>query len=283
MEKVDFNTIDNQAEAIELAIKTCLDCPGEEESESAYEYLSQIMLNDPDTLDDYLNSSDCNLDEVVNIDIVKEHILENSGSFSLQELAENGHQWAFDALADDGWMCGLDWEYYADFIVECYTNGVDTGNNFEVVVEALDHDEYTVNLFAENGLFNYLDRQLPTYSWIEECLRGNDDVAIIAERYLKSVVRHKEDFNWLKNQADSKIPQAQYLMGVLYLPNDLHIVKENSTLALRYLIAARDGGCVLADAKIKKLENEQKEGTERKTKAARRGTGYELNCRNSKG
>lgn len=66
--------------------------------------------------------------------------------------------------------------------------------------------------------------------------------------------------------ADAKIPQAQYLMGLLYLLNDLHIVDENPSLALRYLKAARDGGCSLAEAKIKKLENEQKEGTERKEK-----------------
>lgn len=238
MELNDYKTMEDQTEAIELAIKTCLDYSGEE-SKSAREYLSQIMLNDSYLLDDYLYSSDCNLEEVVNIDIVKKYILGNSCSFSLEEFAENGYQWAFDLLDEDGgWMSGFDWEYFADFIVKCYANGVDTGKYFEVVAEALDHDEYTVNLFAENGLYKYLDRQLPTYSWIEECLRGNDDVAIIAEKYLTSVFRHKNDLNWLKNQADAKIPQAQYLMGLLHLPNDLNIVKENPSLALRYLKAA---------------------------------------------
>ena len=55
MELNDYKTMEDQTEAIELAIKTCLDYSGEE-SKSAREYLSQIMLNDSYLLDDYLYS-----------------------------------------------------------------------------------------------------------------------------------------------------------------------------------------------------------------------------------
>lgn len=116
-------------------------------------------------------------------------------------------------------------------------------------------DEETIETLVSHKAFKYLEgREFCTYEWVKHSLDGEDKVAEIASEHLDSVIRYKEDLEWLKKEAATEVPQAQYLMALLYLPNDLDIVSENKTLAVRYLQAAKEGGCTLAEAELRKLE-----------------------------
>ena len=119
-------------------------------------------------------------------------------------------------------------------------------------------DDNLINHFAELGAYRYLDvPNLYTYDWVEKYLNGNNEVAEIASRFLTEIFRYKEDINWLKKQADAKIPQAQYLLGLLYL-GEGNIIEKNESLAMRYLKAAEEGGCKLLDDYFKEKEEERK-------------------------
>lgn len=115
-------------------------------------------------------------------------------------------------------------------------------------------DEETIKTLLSLKVYKYFEEQeLCTYNWVKNSLDGEDKVAEIASQHLYSVIRYKEDLKWLKEEAAAEVPQAQYLMALLYLPNGLDIVSENKTLAVRYLQAAKEGGCSLADAELQKL------------------------------
>jgi TPR repeat protein len=92
---------------------------------------------------------------------------------------------------------------------------------------------------------------------VEEHLEGNDEVAEIASKHLSEVFQYKEDYRWLKEQADAKIPQAQYLLGLLYL-GEGNIIEKNESLAMRYIKAAEEGGCKLLDDYFKEKEEKRK-------------------------
>lgn len=115
-------------------------------------------------------------------------------------------------------------------------------------------DEETIKTLLSLKVYKYFEEQeLCTYNWVKNSLDGEDKVAEIASKHLFSVIRYKEDLKWLKEEAAAEVPQAQYLMALLYLPNGLDIVNENKSLAVRYLQAAKEGGCALADAELQKL------------------------------
>lgn len=115
-------------------------------------------------------------------------------------------------------------------------------------------DEETIKTLLSLKVYKYLEEQeLCTYNWVKNSLDGEDKVAEIASKHLNSVISYKEDLKWLKEEAAAEVPQAQYLMALLYLPNDLNIVSANKSLAVRYLQAAKEGGCTLAEAELRKL------------------------------
>lgn len=175
--------------------------------------------------------------------------------YNFKELALKGCKWAFDREVD---YCYGSYQYLSaeniEFCLECEKVGVDTeiDSALNESIEAC--NEEVINILASLKAYKYLEEQdLCTYEWVKDSLSGEDKVAEIASQHLYSVIRYKEDLEWLKKEAATEVPQAQYLMALLYLPNDLDIVSENKTLAVRYLQAAKEGGCSLADAELQKL------------------------------
>ena len=203
----------------------------------------------------------------------------------LIELAKGGNQWAFDYLDTEGGLYMDDMCDYVDFLIECENNCVDIGDYYEFIYEGVEGgNENLINHLAELGAFEYLDvNNLATYDWIEKCLNGNNEVAKIASKHLSDVFQYKEDINWLKKQADAKIPQAQYLLGLLYL-GEGNIIDKNESLALRYLKAAEEGGCKILDDYFKEKEEERKcrEEEEKRRKAEQERTAEEERKRREK-
>lgn len=198
---------------------------------------------------------------------VRDYIYNNCDDEVLKENALNGNQWAFDVLCYNGLECCVDNEDYILFCIECKEKGIDIYDTLGGLDDSIEYDESIVELLASLQAYDFLEEhELATYSWIEDSLDGNDIVAEIAEEHLDKVFEYEEDFQWLKKKADAKVPQAQYLLGLLYLPNDLGIVNENKSLALRYLKAAKEGGCELAGKKIEALEAEEQKEKEEKQK-----------------
>lgn len=178
----------------------------------------------------------------------------------LKNMAREGNQWAFDYLGtEDDLFFMDDLNDYGDFLIECEINGVDIGYRDEFIYEGVEYgDKNIINRLAELGAFGYLDvNNLATYDWVEKHLEGNDEVAEIASKHLSEVFQYKEDICWLKEQADKKIPQAQYLLGLLYL-GEGSLIDKNESLAMRYLKAAEEGGCKLLDDYFKEKEEERK-------------------------
>lgn len=196
---------------------------------------------------------------------VRDYIYNNCDEEVLKDSALNGNQWAFDVLKYNGFSCCDDYEDFVTFCIECVENDVDIDDALDGLYESIENDESTVELLASLEAYNYLKvNDLATYSWIEDSLDGNDIVAEIASQHLDKVFEYKEDFQWLKKKADAKVPQAQYLLGLLYLSNGTNVVSENKSLALRYLKAAKEGGCDLANEKIETLEAEAQKEKEEK-------------------
>lgn len=178
----------------------------------------------------------------------------------LRDLAREGEQWAFDYLHAEHYDYIADDIYeYLDFLIECENEGVDIDEYDDFIFEGVEYgNENLINHLAELGEFGYLDvNNLATYDWVEKHLEGNDEVAEIASKHLSEVFLYKEDICWLKEQADKKIPQAQYLLGLLYL-GEGSLIDKNESLAMRYLKAAEEGGCKLLDDYFKEKEEERK-------------------------
>lgn len=176
----------------------------------------------------------------------------------LKDCALEGAQWAFDIFREDGFG-NFDDRDLIEFCSECEDAGVDIGESLDYYVDLLGENEDVVGMFASAKAYGYLCGQLATYSWIEYHLAGNDQVAEIAEEHLTDTIKYRDDFKWLKMKADAKVPQAQYLMGLLYLTGEHKIVGKNKSLALRYLRAAKEGGCELAEAKLDDMAMEDQE------------------------
>ena len=177
----------------------------------------------------------------------------------LRDLAREGEQWAFDYLHAEHYDYIADDIYeYLDFLIECENEGVDIDEYDDFIFEGVEYgNENLINHLAELGEFGYLDvDNLATYDWVEKYLEGNDEVAEIASKHLSEVFLYKEDICWLKEQADKKIPQAQYLLGLLYL-GEGSLIDKNESLAIRYLKAAEEGGCKLTEEYLKEIEEER--------------------------
>jgi TPR repeat protein len=189
----------------------------------------------------------------------------------LRDLAREGEQWAFDYLHAEHYDYIADDIYeYLDFLIECENEGVDIDEYDDFIFEGVWGNDDFVNRLAELGAFWYLDvDNLATYDWVEEHLEGNDEVAEIASKHLSEVFQYKEDYRWLKGQADAKIPQAQYLLGLLYL-GEGNIIEKNESLGLRYLKAAEANGCTLAKEYITEMEVAQKEEYNKRKKEQER-------------
>lgn len=187
-------------------------------------------------------------------EFMQDYIYEHNDDYDLlYEKAQEGCQWAFDRLDFDDSTLNL-----VDFFHECETAGVDISMFDDNITEAAIYDDEFVMRLASLEWWRFLDSDnLATYSWVEDHLEENDKVAEIAAKCLNNVIVYKEDFKWLKKMADSAVPQAQYLMGLLYSSNDLNIIGENHSLARRYLMAAKQGGCTLAEEKLAMLEAEE--------------------------
>lgn len=195
---------------------------------------------------------------------VRDYIFYHCDNEILKESALNGNQCAFDILNYNGFRC---WDYYEDFVtfcIECEKKSVYIGDALEDLYESIENDESIVELLVSLEAYDYLyEQDLATYSWIADNLDGHDAVAEIAEEHLEKVFEYKEDFQWLKKKADAKVSQAQYLLGLLYLGAVPGIVNQNKSLALRYLNAAKVGGCELADAKLEELDAKEQEAKAR--------------------
>ena len=188
----------------------------------------------------------------------------------LRDLAREGEQWAFDYLHAEHYDYIADDIYeYLDFLIECENEGVDIDEYDDFIFEGVEYgNENLINHLAELGEFGYLDvNNLATYDWVEKHLEGNDEVAEIASKHLSEVFQYKEDICWLKEQADKKIPQAQYLLGLLYL-GEGSLIDKNESLAMRYLKAAKEGGCMLQDDYFKEKEEERKRQEEEEKRLA---------------
>ena len=222
--------------------------------QSAFGYLYDNSLGvfapdfkDDDKLSDFL-------EECVNAGI---DLMEYIDSDILILLAEGGNQWAFDYLNEKEYLW-IEKPSNIDFFLECENNGVDIGCHEETICSFIEYgDNNLINHFAELGAYKYLDvDDLTTYDWVEKHLEGNDEVAEIASKHLSEVFQYKEDIWWLKEQADKKIPQAQYLLGLLYL-GEGSLIEKNESLAIRYLKAAEEGGCKLTKEYLKEIEEEE--------------------------
>ena len=217
-------------------------------------------FNDADKLSDFLEECvEAGLD-------IQEHIDPDI----LRDLAKGGHQWAFDYLEAEDNLYIDDFYDYLDFLIECSNNGVDIRDYDDFIYVDVAGNEDLINYLAKLGEFGYLDvDDLATYDWVEEHLEGNEEVAEIASKHLSEVFQYKEDYRWLKEQADAKIPQAQYLLGLLYL-GEGNIIEKNESLGLRYLKAAEANGCTLAKEYITEMEVAQKEEYNKRKKEQER-------------
>ena len=178
----------------------------------------------------------------------------------IMQLARNGCQEAFDWLANDDrhwlWDYYVNWDDALDFLIDCEDAGVDTR---DILSDAIEGNDDCVNHLAAVGRYNFLAmHDLDSYEWIKEHLSKSDIVADIAARNINKVIQYKEDIKWLKREADKKVPQAQFLMGVLYLGMG-GILEKNESLALRYFQAAEGNGCGLTKKYILKIEEEEKQ------------------------
>ena len=180
----------------------------------------------------------------------------------LEELSKKGYQEAFDHLMLYGrWeSCHISDSLFLEFLIESEKAGVDISPWNDYIVDELDYgDEEFASTLALYEAYNYLDRDnLCAYEWIKEYLDGEDIVADIAARNINKVIQYKEDIKWLKSEADKKVPQAQFLMGVLNY-GEGGILEKNETLALRYFQAAETNGCGLVKKYILKFEEAEKQ------------------------
>lgn len=210
--------------------------------------------------------------------ICMEEVVDALNMDVIMQLARNGCQEAFDRLVNfnDGvelWECFYDYNEALDFFIGCEDAGIDIGHHTYVIDDAIDNgDEDAINEIASLHAFRYLDRDnLCYYEWVKDYLDGEDEVADIVARNINEVIQYKEDIKWLKSEADEKVPQAQFLMGVLNYGVG-GILEKNESLALRYFQAAEANGCGLVKEYILKFEEEQKQrlkaAEERKAKAA---------------
>ena len=183
---------------------------------------------------------------------------------TLELLAKHGNQCAFDTLVEEGegimeypWDGNDEW---LEFIFKCEENGVDINLCDEWIDEQLEYgDEDLADSLASLKAYTYLDKDnLSSYEWVKDYLENNNEVARIASKHLEKIFNYKEDIQWLKEQADDKIPQAQFLLGVLYW-GEGNIIDQNESLALRYLKAAKESGCNLAEEHLAKIEHNQEE------------------------
>jgi TPR repeat protein len=178
----------------------------------------------------------------------------------LMGLARNGCQEAFDWLANDDrhwlWDYYVNWDDALDFLIDCEDAGVDTR---DILSDAIEGNDDCVNHLAAVGRYNFLAmHDLDSYEWIKEHLSKSDIVADIAARNINKVIQYKEDIKWLKREADKKVPQAQFLMGVLNYGVG-GILEKNESLALRYFQAAEANGCGLTKKYLLKFEEEEKQ------------------------
>lgn len=263
-------------ELVEAGVKICaavenLDAPLCEDMKTS------ICINafESELLCDSLVEKDWDeLTDWADVPEVRDYIYYNCHDEILKECALNGNQCAFDILCYDGFEClASDNEGIVTFCVECEKKGINTYHALDWLSDRIEYDGSVVECLALLGAYDYLkDRELATYSWIEEYFEEYfenrdfedcDDVAEIASQHLEKVFEYKEDFQWLKKMADAKVPQAQYLLGLLYLGAVPGIVNENKSLALRYINAAKVGGCELADAKLEELDAKEQEAKAR--------------------
>jgi TPR repeat protein len=202
-----------------------------------------------------------------------EDVIDNLETDVIVKLARNGCQVAFDwlDLEHDCWL----WDYYAnwgdmcDFLIGCEDAGVDIR---DILSNAIESNDDCVYYLASIGAYERLAmHDLDSYEWIKEHLSESDIVADIAARNINKVIQYKEDIKWLKREADKKVPQAQFLMGVLYFGMS-GILEKNESLALRYFQAAEANGCGLTKKYLLKFEEEEKQrlkaAEEAKIKAA---------------
>ena len=189
-----------------------------------------------------------------------EDVIDNLETDVIVKLARNGCQVAFDwlDLEHDCWL----WDYYAnwgdmcDFLIGCEDAGVDIR---DILSNAIESNDDCVYYLASIGAYERLAmHDLDSYEWIKEHLSESDIVADIAARNINKVIQYKEDIKWLKREADKKVPQAQFLMGVLYFGMS-GILEKNESLALRYFQAAETNGCGLTKKYILKFEEEEKQ------------------------
>ena len=180
----------------------------------------------------------------------------------LEQLARKGHQGAFDYLYNLGLtecMSDSSSDNYnlLEFIIECEDAGVDIKDWRNLTNEEVKNgNEEFIHDLASLGAFRYLDYEyLCTWEWVKEYLDGNDIVAEIAAKYIDQVIQSKNDIKWLEEEVDDKVPQAQYLMGILNLGVG-GLLDKNNNLALGYFRASDSNGCGLAKEYILKIEEE---------------------------
>lgn len=243
-----------------------------------------LPILDEQTRTDYLNSVGIEIfegdsegcEEFFNSDFGQEFlekwsdidgIFEHLGSEGLEYLARNGYQQAYDILYNEGYgvmgVCDVANFDLLDFLIECEGEGVDIGGMSERILEEIEYeDEDFINHLASLGAFDYLDRNdLCSYEWVKDYLKGNDIVAEIAVNNIDRVIQNKDDINWLKSEADKKVSQAQFLMGVLNY-GEGGILDKNNKKALSYFRTADSNGCELAKEYILKIEEEIKKDEE---------------------
>ncbi len=187
----------------------------------------------------------------------------------LEQLARKGHQGAFDYLYNLGLtecMSDSSSDNYTllEFIIECEDAGIDIKDWRDLTNEEVKNgNEEFINDLASFGAFRYLDyKYLCTWEWVKEYLDGNDIVAEIAAKYIDQVIQSKNDIKWLEEEVGDKVPQAQYLMGILNLGVG-GILEKNNTMALSYFRASDSNGCKLAKEYILKIEDEIRKDEER--------------------
>lgn len=286
-----YTNIQNRREAIKEAVAVLLEHEPFYDNKGEKQYLSTCADEDPKELVDALFDAICDLseidllllqwttegleqrfkDEIVkrygDVEAYKTHLIEISENDEriqnilaqyyyendYQELALRGCKWAFEEE-----LASNDFPDVVELFLKCKDKKIIDAYR-EVLEEDIEAavangDDTIIDILTSLKAYKYLEEQeLCTYKWVENCLDGEDKVAEIASKHLAKVICNKKALKWLKEKAASKVPQAQYLIALLYLPNDLDIVSENKSLAMRYLQAAKESGCSLADAELQKL------------------------------